>query len=88
MSSRSERRAARRAARNERPARADRPTGVDKKRALAEAALANVPVGEPETAQARGFETCPCPKDCVLHGECLLCVAYHGRRDRLPRCLR
>jgi hypothetical protein len=60
----------------------------DKKRALATAHLSAVPAGEPATPQARGYESCPCPKDCTLQGECLLCVAYHGRKDALPRCLR
>jgi hypothetical protein len=58
------------------------------KRATAEAYLSAVPAGEPTTPQARGFEACPCPKDCTLHGECLLCVSFHGHRGEQPRCLR
>ena len=61
---------------------------LDKKRERATAALSLVPSGTPASPQARGFETCPCPKDCTLHGECLLCVAYHARKDALPRCQR
>ena len=79
----SERRAGRRAARADR-----RRALADKKRTLAEAYLPNAPADLPATPHARGFETCPCPKDCTLHGECLLCVAYHARNDRAPRCLR
>ena len=72
-----------------RAARADRRRALaDKKRTLAEAYLPNVPADQPPTPQARGFEACPCPKECTLHGECLLCVAYHARSERLPRCLR
>jgi len=80
---RSDKRAARRASRAQRHA-----AKADEKRAVAEQHLSIVPDGEPATPEARGFETCPCPKECTLHGECLLCVAYHGRRDVLPRCLR
>jgi hypothetical protein len=58
------------------------------KRAAAEANLSAVPAGEPVTPRARGFEACPCPKDCTLHGECLLCVSFHARRGEQPRCLR
>ena len=75
-SDRSERRVVRRAAK------------ADKKRATAEANLSALPAGEPATPLARGFEACPCQKDCTLHGECLCCVAYHGSRSELPRCLR
>jgi hypothetical protein len=60
----------------------------NKKRAIAEAHLAGVPPGTPETPAARGFAGCPCPKDCPLHGECLPCVAYHGRKGKRPRCER
>jgi hypothetical protein len=62
---------------------------ADKKRATAEGFLSLVAAGEPASPQARGFETCTCTKDCTLHGECLLCVAYHaGRRGERPRCER
>jgi len=57
-----------------------------KKRTLAEAALHVVPPGAPATPAERGFAECPCTKDCVLHGSCHLCVAYHGRKNRPPRC--
>lgn len=60
----------------------------DRKRRKAEANLADVPPGTPATPQARGFSECPCPKACTLHGECMLCAAFHGRRHRPPRCLR
>jgi hypothetical protein len=58
------------------------------KRTTAEAYLSAVPGGEPTKPQARGFEACPCPKDCTLHGECLLCVSFPARRGAQPRCLR
>jgi hypothetical protein len=58
------------------------------KRAAAEAYLSAVSAGELATPQERGFEACPCPKDCTLHGECLLCVSFHGQRGEQPRCLR
>ena len=58
------------------------------KRATAEAHLSAVASGELATPQARGFDTCPCPKDCTLHDECLLCVSFHGHRGEQPRCLR
>jgi hypothetical protein len=60
----------------------------DKKRLRATAALALVPGGTPASPQARGFPDCPCPKECTLHGECALCVAYHTRKHALPRCER
>ena len=59
-----------------------------KKRLVAEAHLSIVPEGTPGSPAERGFAECPCTEDCVLHGECLLCVAYHGRKNRLPRCQR
>jgi len=58
----------------------------DKKREIAEAHLDGVASGTPATPLARGFAECPCPKKCTLHGECLLCSAYHGRKHGLPRC--
>jgi len=66
----------------------DRSRRPDKKRERAMAALSLVPNGSPGTPQARGFDSCPCPKDCTLHGECALCVAYHARKNALPRCER
>ncbi len=80
---REDRRATKRAARAEKHA-----AKADEKRATATAHLSAVPAGEPATAQARGFEACPCPKDCSLHGDCLLCVSFHGSRRELSRCLR
>lgn len=59
-----------------------------KKRIIAEAHLADLSPGLAATPEERGFESCPCPKDCCLHGSCLLCVAYHGRKGKLPRCER
>ena len=59
-----------------------------KKRAVAEAHLAMVAAGTPATPVERGFTECPCTEKCVIHGECLLCVAYHGRKGVLPRCER
>jgi len=29
----------------------------------------------------RGYDECPCPKDCELHGECHLCVAMAAKID-------
>lgn len=80
---RDERRAQRRADRVSRHA-----AKADRKRTVAEEHLHRVATDEPATPQARGYEECPCPKDCTLHGECHLCVAYHARNDALPRCLR
>ncbi len=76
----------RRAARDAR--RAERHSAkADRKRAIAEGFLSLVAAGEPASPQARGFSTCPCTKDCTLHGDCLHCVAYHaGRRNEQPRC--
>ena len=69
--------------------RADRSAARhERRRALAAENLAAVPADEPATPQARGFAECPCPKDCGLHGDCLLCVAYHLRRGDPPRCAR
>jgi hypothetical protein len=63
-------------------------TKQDKRLAIATAHLAGLPAGVPSTPAERGFDSCPCPKDCILHGSCHLCVAYHGRKGRLPRCKR
>ncbi len=60
----------------------------DKKREIAMAHASCVAAGTRATPQERGFEECPCPKKCTLHGECLLCIAYHGRKNVLPRCQR
>ena len=70
------------------PKRAAKPSKAEKRRARALEALPSVGADEPATPQARGFDECPCRKDCPLHGECLLCVAYHGTRGNQPRCLR
>jgi hypothetical protein len=66
----------------------ERPRRGDKKRAIASAHLHLVAAGTPATLQERGYETCPCPKDCALHGGCVLCVAYHARNGALPYCQR
>lgn len=66
----------------------DRPPKSDKKREIAEAHLDCLAPGAPATPTDRGFAECPCPKRCTLHGECLLCAAYHGRKHALPRCQR
>lgn len=87
---RDERRAGRHAARDARRVEKEgrHAAKADKKRAVAQEHLDLLGPDEPATPQARGYESCPCPKDCTLHGECLLCVAYHGRNDVQPRCLR
>jgi hypothetical protein len=66
----------------------ERPAKIDKKRAIASAHLGLVQAGTPAKPEERGFIECPCPKDCTLHGECHLCVAYHSRKGALPRCQR
>ncbi len=60
----------------------------NKKRETALARLSLVPTLTRATPQARGFLECPCPKKCDLHGECPLCVSYHGRKNMLPLCER
>ena len=60
----------------------------DKKREVALAHMDCVAPGTSATPLGRGFAECPCPKKCTLHGECLLCTAYHGRKRALPRCKR
>ncbi len=62
--------------------------GRDKKREIAMAHMDGIAAGTPATPLERGFAECPCPKKCTLHGECLLCIAYHGRKHALPRCQR
>jgi hypothetical protein len=66
----------------------DRSTKLDKKREIAAAHMDCVAEGTLATPRERGFTECPCPKKCTLHGDCLLCVAYHGRKNVLPRCER
>ncbi len=66
----------------------DRKAGRDKKRETAVAHMAGVAPGTLSTPLERGFAECPCPKKCTLHGECLLCAAFHGRKHALPRCER
>ena len=61
---------------------------TDKKRERALASRALVPAGISAAPAERGFAECPCPKDCTLHGECELCVAYHASEKVLPRCER
>jgi hypothetical protein len=66
----------------------ERPVKDEKKRAIASAHLDLVPAGTPDTPQGRDFAECPCPKRCAIHGECHLCVAYHARKGKPPRCQR
>jgi len=85
---REERRAAKQGAKHDRRSE-KRAAKADRRRAIAESFLHLVSAGEAASPQARGFSTCPCAKDCALHGDCLRCVAYHaGRRDDRPRCER
>jgi hypothetical protein len=60
----------------------------DQKREIALAHASCLAPGTPATPAARGHGECPCSRECTLHGECLLCVAYHGRKHALPRCER
>jgi hypothetical protein len=62
------------------------PAAEPKKLTRAREALDALPAGTPATPAERGFAECPCTEECVLHGSCLLCAAYHGRKNRLPRC--
>lgn len=66
----------------------DRSAKRDKKREIALAYASCVAEGTLATPKERGFEECPCPKKCTRHGECPLCIAYHGRKNVLPRCMR
>ena len=85
---REERRAAKQDAKDDRRSER-RAAKADRRRATAESFLHLVAAGEEASPRARGFSACPCTKDCPLHGDCLLCVAYHaGRRDERPRCER
>ena len=60
----------------------------DKRRTIASAHLASIPADTLVAPVDRGFDECPCPKRCTLHGECRLCVAYHSRKGKPPRCER
>ncbi len=80
-SGREQRRAAKDAARAAKHA-----AKADRKRIAAQADLWRLAAGEPASPEARGFVNCTCPKDCTLHGDCLLCVAYHTGRGERPRC--
>ena len=60
----------------------------DKKRKIAMAHLYLITEDMPASPQLRNFTECPCPKDCTLHGDCHLCIVYHGRKNKLPRCER
>lgn len=66
----------------------DRSEKRDKKREIALAHMTCVAESTLATPQERGYEECPCPKKCTIHGEYLLCAAYHGRKHALPRCAR
>ena len=59
---------------------------ADKKRGIATAHLSLVLAGTASTPGEWGFAACPCTKKCSIHGECLLCIAYHGRKGRPPCC--
>lgn len=60
----------------------------DKKHESALAYVSNISENVLASPLERGYEECPCPKKCTLHGECLLCLAYHSRKGALPRCER
>lgn len=60
----------------------------DKRRVIASKYLYLIKSTMPATPQERGYEDCPCQKKCTLHGECHLCIAYHGRKNKLPYCER
>ncbi|MDR3630133.1 MAG: hypothetical protein P4L42_07345 [Desulfocapsaceae bacterium] len=64
------------------------PASEDRKRSIAMAHLADLDEGVPATPEERGFAACPCPGNCTLHGQCLLCTAFHGRKGRLPMCMK
>ena len=63
-------------------------TKVSKKRTIALSYLHIIPPATLAFPQERGYVECPCTKNCILHGECKLCVAYHARKGKLPRCER
>lgn len=56
----------------------------DKKRDTATLHLVDLPQGVAATPQERCYESCPCTEKCTIHGECRLCVAYHGRKGAPP----
>ena len=58
----------------------------DKKREKALSFVMNIPDDTLQSPWDRGYSECACPKKCTLHGECLLCVAYHTRKCQLPHC--
>ncbi|MEJ2052429.1 MAG: hypothetical protein P8X42_00800 [Calditrichaceae bacterium] len=60
----------------------------DKKRERAISFLSKIAENTASSPAERGFDECPCTKKCTLHGECLLCVAYHARKNMLPECER
>ena len=31
-------------------------------------------------------ENCPCPSDCIRHGECKKCIAFHRKRNEQNYC--
>ncbi len=31
-------------------------------------------------------ENCPCPSDCIRHGECKECIAFHHKRNEQTYC--
>ena len=70
------------------PRTAERAAKGEKKRLTALAHLPLVLPGEPLTPEDRGLQVCPCPTDCTLYADCLLCVAYHAHRGVLSRCRR
>ncbi len=58
----------------------------DKKRERALSNIMNIPENTLQTPINRGYSECPCTKNCTIHGECILCVAYHASKDQLPHC--
>jgi hypothetical protein len=58
----------------------------DKKREKALSFVMNIPDDTLQSPWDRGYSECPCPKKCTLHGECLLCEAYHTRKCQLAHC--
>jgi len=34
----------------------------------------------------KGKESCPCPSDCVRHGRCKECIAFHRERAEQTYC--
>ena len=55
---------------------------------IATAALNLLPATTLATPLERGLSDCPCKKDCGLHGDCRLCVAFHLTSNELPKCQR